>query len=398
MSQFIRPGSYSSSPQFTPASGPSVLSIVRERGVYGMVVAVMAMALGLSPTVFLIWWDLLRLTPVPIVDSATRVQVKDSELNEEAKEDKPGDTALLHVTCEFGSSGHWRELLQFEDELHHRSEDPMLVSVRNEQVYLRSTKRANLPFGLLGQPPVSAWLPAGEYEILVVYEVDRGFRNKGSNKPPVYPLAREVVVQKLDAGQRTDVRVQLHHHQACLDYSLRVGRDSEAADASEHAPSPSELEPLLTAIERNTCIPTPGGVLLDLPEPVIHHNESHSMCEVDFHDLEHRPRECTRNQVWALIDWLPREAAKARERLHQIVNSLAWRDYFQGWLWYVATGASGLAFARWATIAKLEPFRSRHAFAESIKLLIAILVLAILLGCVASAVINGHWLRAFHIR
>jgi hypothetical protein len=274
----------------------------------------------------------------------------------------------------------------------------MPVYVRKEQVYIRSTKQAKLPFGLLGQPPVSAWLPAGTYEILVVYVGNCGFGNGDSSKPSVYPLAREEIIQEVAAGQRTDVRVQLHHHEACFDCSLTVRRDGEAANASGHTLLPTELAPLLTAIENNTCIPTPGGVLLDLPEPAIHHNDSHRMCEVDFHDLEHRPREWTRSQLWTLIDWLPREAVKARERLHQIESSLAWREYFQGWFWYVATGASGLAFARWATIAKLQPFRSRSAFSESVKLLIAIFVLAILLGFVASALINSRWLRAFHIR
>ena len=360
MSQPIQPSFHSPRRWTRPVRGPSVFSIVRERGVYGMAVAVATMALGLSPTVFLVWWNWFRLTPVLLTTAAVRVHVKDSELGKEGEEDKPGETAILHVTCEVETSGQWRELLQFDDELHRLSEDPMPVYVRNEQVYIRPIKPAKAPFGLLGQPPVSAWLPAGKYEILVVYAGNCGFGNADSSKPSVYPLASEEIVQELAAGERTDVRVQLHHHAACFDASLTVRREGEAAQASGQALLPTELEPLLTAIEKSSGIPTPGGVLLDLPEPVIHHHESHRMCEVDFQDMEHRPREWTASQIWTLIDWLPREAAEARERLHQIESSLAWRDCFQGWFWYVASGASGLVFARWATIARLQPYRSRR--------------------------------------
>ena len=398
MSQPIQPSRRSSSWRYTRVRGPSVLSMVRERGVYGMVVAVAAMALGLSPTVFLVWWNWFRLTPVPIVGAAAGVQVKSGELSKEAKEDKPGETALLHVTCEVGRQGRWRELLQFEDEARYQPDDPMPPYVRNEQVYIRPTKRTNCPFGLLGQPPVSAWLPAGEYEVLVIYGGNSGFGNADSSKPSVYPLAREEIVQELAAGQRTDVRVQLPHHQACFDCSLTVRRDGEAALASGHDLLAAEVEPLLSAIEKNTCIPTPGGVLLDLPEPVIHHNEWHRLCEVDFQDLEHRPREWTRGQLQTLLDWLPRGAVKARQRLEEIDRSLAWRDYFGSWLWYATAGISGLAFARWATIAKLQPYRSRGAFAESLKLALAIFFFAILVWIVLSALSNGHWLRGIHVR
>ena len=384
-----QPSPYSSGPRRSSVRGPSVFSIVRERGVYGMVIALVAMTLGLSPTVFLLWWNLMRISPVPIVAPAISVPVKSSELSKEAEDDKPGDTALLHVACDVGRSDRWRELLRNDDSARYQFNDVMPVYVRDEQVYVRSTKTALCPFALLGQPPVSAWLPAGEYEILAVYGASRGFENRDADKRPLFPLARELIKQDLVAGQRTDLRVQLRHHQDCFDDSLAIRPESETADTSK------ELKSLWAAIENDACIPTPGGVIMDLPDPVIHHNEWHRACECNFLEFEHHPREWTQSQIETLRGWLPPEAAKARARLEGIAQALAWRVFFQGWFCHAVAGISGLAFARWATIAKLQPLSSRKAFFDSCKLAVAIFCLALFTWFVVAALIKSHWIRPF---
>ena len=58
--------SRSSGPRYSRLPGPSVFSLIRERGAHGMVVAVVLMALGLSPTLFLLWWNWWRLAPVGV--------------------------------------------------------------------------------------------------------------------------------------------------------------------------------------------------------------------------------------------------------------------------------------------------------------------------------------------
>lgn len=125
MSRLFQPNHHSPNRRYSPTPGTNALSLVRERGVYGMVVAVTAMALGLSPTLFLLWWNWFRLTPVPITAASAhvRVQVKSGQLTKDAEKEEPGETALLHVTCEVGRPGRWRDLLQFEDDARRQPDD-----------------------------------------------------------------------------------------------------------------------------------------------------------------------------------------------------------------------------------------------------------------------------------
>jgi len=395
MSQLIQPSSSrSSGSRYSRPRGPSVFSLIRERGVHGMVVAVVFMALGLSPTLFLMWWNWWRLAPVEVV-SGVKVQVKSAQLTREAEEEKPGETALLYVTGQVLRSGEWRDLLQVTDGSARRPDEISPSYVRHELVYIRPAKKDKWPFALLGEPPVSAWLPAGGYEIMVVYEAHRGFSNLDSGKSRPFPLAAEHVVQDLSAGRRTVVHVPLPHHEDCFDNSLVV-RDHDGTNGAQV--SRAELQRLVDAVEHTACVPSPGGVLLDLPEPVIQHHEYHRSCEEDFSDLTACRREWTQGQIFTLLDWLPTEAIAARQRLEQMTKSLGWRNFFQGWFWYAVAGISGLVFARWATIATLDKFRSRQEMVGSLKLLAGIFLLAVLVWIVFSALSEGHGLGVFHFR
>ena len=91
-------------------------------------------------------------------------------------------------------------------------------------------------------------------------------------------------------------------------------------------------------------------------------------------------------------------SAAARQRLEQMAQSLGWRSFFQGWFWYAGAGISGLVFARWATIAKLDRFRARREAAESLKLLAGVFFLAVLAWIVVSALGEGHGMGAFRFR
>lgn len=121
-------------------------------------------------------------------------------------------------------------------------------------------------------------------------------------------------------------------------------------------------------------------------------------CVEDFGTLASCQREWTQVQLLSLRDWLPVDAVTVRNRLTQRIESLGWRSYFQGRFWYTAAGIAGLVFARWATIAKLERFRTRREAIETIKLLIGIFVMAVLVWIVIAALCDGLGARSFHLR
>lgn len=395
MSLPIRPSFRSSGSRYSSPRGLSVVSLIRERGAYGMVVALVAMSLGISPLLFLLWWNSWRFAPVPVATVNTRVQVKTAQLTRDTKEEKPGETALLWVTGQVLRFGEWRDLLQPMDEAGQRPDEISRSYVRRELVYVRPAEKDTWPFALLGEPPVSAWLPAGEYEIMVVYETTRGMSNFDRDQLRPFPLASEHVVQELSAGRRTEVHVPLPHHADCFDNTLDVRPHDETAGT----PVPrAELQRLLDAIERTTCVPSPGGVLLNVPEPAIHHHDGHRGCEEDFNDLIACPREWTLDQLFTVMDWLPADAVAARQHIEPLTRSLRWRSYFQGWFWYVAAGISGLVFVRWATIAKLAPYQSRRELVASLKFLVAIFFLAVLAWIVISALSDPHAPHVFHFR
>ena len=230
---------------------------------------------------------------------------------------------------------------------------------------------------------------------MVVYETSRGLSNSDSSKLRPFPLAAEHVAQDLSAGRRTVVRVPLPYHTDCFDNSLNErGREGTARSQVPRV----QLQRLLDAVEHTTCVPSPSGVLLDLPEPAIEHHEYHRGCEENFTDLTECRREWTRGQIFTLLDWLPADAVAARQRLEQMRRSLGWRSFFQGWFWYAGAGISGLVFARWVTIAKLDRFRARGEAVESLKLLAGIFFLAVLVWIAVSALSEGHGMGAFHFR
>lgn len=323
--------------------------------------------------------------PVVPAGAKVRVQVKDRQITQDADQEEPGETSLLYVTCEVEAPGGRRDLLQFEDEAGRQPEDVSPPYVHDERVYLRPANYGDWPFALLGEPPLSVWLPAGEYEIAVVYLGHRGFMNSNPDSPPPFPWFSERVMVDLPAGQRIVVRVPLFHHECSLDNRLNVRLGGEAAAGSEGRIRLAELEPLVAAIEKTSCVATPGGVLMDIPEPVIHHRKPHSDCEVDFQQFAGFRREWTRRQVQTLLRWLPSEAAQARRRLEAIDRSLSWREFLEGWYCYAAAGVAGLVFARWATIAKLNPYRRWTEFIDSLKLLLSIFFMAALLWILFAA-------------
>ena len=218
------------------------------------------------------------------------------------------------------------------------------IALRSPRASLSAVAGSSLvPFGLLGPPPVSVWLPAGDYQIVVVHEAPR---NESRIDAPgrSFPLLSVFAECSLETRQKTVCRVPLpHYDNGNPDLVLGIGNPVESA---ERKPSPDELAPLLADCVIMIAIPTPAGFVLNLHEPSVQHHEGHRGCVQDFRDQFAVPREWTRDQIATLRNWLPHDAVQARGRLSARVDRLSWREFLEGWFCYVLAGVSGLVFTR----------------------------------------------------
>ncbi len=239
---------------------------------------------------------------------------------------------------------------------------------------------------------MSAWLPPGEYEVLVVYESPHGMPDDG---PGIvgFPFVTASVICKTEKMQRTDCRILLPHYEHSFAKRLgTVGADGRSVDKSL---STADLGELYRGIDRAVAIPTPAGYLLEIPEPAIRHDDEHRNCTIDYTTDGGAPREWTRDQLAMLLHWLPADdAAKpARDRLEKLVGALEWRDHFRGWYLYAAAGVAGLIFTRWGATALISPGRRVETFFESLKKMLTVFLLSALFWLLWTILTDGNGCR-----
>ena len=337
--------------------------LVRTHGLKGLVVLVIAAMLAFAPLTLLYWFNELRLASPQVHSSHRPVVVHSGQTQEEQEEEEPGETALLQVICETTSFGETRPLLVDRDPRHNRDGQQGSWNVNRERVYLRQVNDdLEIPFAMLGPPPISIWLPAGDYEIRVVHEAGGGEpRTDGRRRS--FPFVTVAAECSLENKQRVVCRVPLPH------FGFEQG--FEPADA------PDSLAPLIAAWENTPAVPTPNGYVMILPEPTVHHADDHRGCTIDFSHLHSEPREWTREQLARVRNWLPEDATVARAHLSSLVDALGWREMFAGWYCYVAAGVIGIIFTRWGAIAMLEPWRHGESFWDNVGLLCKVFFAAI---------------------
>ena len=335
-------------------------SIVRQYGFRGVVALVAAAMLAFVPLALLLWFNLARLTSVVVFQCGQAVVVKPERHKQEKDDDKSGDTALLQVTCEIPTIDGWRELLCDDDPARRNSSDGSYV--RNECAYLRKAGDLHLPFGLLGKPPLSVWLPAGDYELAIVHDAPRS-EQRIDARSNGFPLVTVLDSCSLPAKEKTVRRIRLPHY----DWGDAAPIPPAGRSGDARPPTADELQPLADAIARITPIPTPGGYLLALAEPKVLHTDDHRHCTADFTALEAVSREWNRDQLATLRNWLPVGSSPARDKLSKLIDALSWREVFEGWFCYAAAGVAGLVFTRWGALVILEPHRHRATFGRSLK-------------------------------
>jgi hypothetical protein len=363
MGQIIGPGSSRNS-DYSPRNRRSLFgaSIIRQYGFRGVVALVVAAMLAFAPLALLLWFNLARLTSVVVSQHGQAVVIKPARHEQEKDDDEPGETALLQVTCEIPTIDGWRELLCDDDPARRNTNFSDSSYVRTERVYLRKAGDRNVPFGLLGKPPVSVWLPAGDYELAVVHDAPRS-EQRIDARSYGFPLVTVLDSCSLPAKKKTVRRIRLPHY----DWGDAAPIPPAGQSGDARLPTADELQPLADAIARLTPIPTPGGYLLALAEPLVLHSEDHRHCTADFKALEVVPREWNRDQIATLRNWLPDGSSPARDKLSKLIDALSWREMFEGWFCYALAGVAGLVFTRWGALVILEPNRRRATFGKSLK-------------------------------
>lgn len=359
--------------------------VVRNYGLKGLAVLLIAALLAFTPLGVLYWFCEVRLASPLLAQHGRPVVVRAGQTSEAQEQDEAGETALLQVTCETTQFGDTRPLLTDADP--RRSQDFLHSSqfVNRERVYIRRTDllpdeaaavvsvvapNFKIPFALLGPPPVSAWLPAGDYEILVIHEAPAG-EESADRRRRSFPFVSVTAECSLENKQKKVCRVPLPHYNFGQTFEPPSASDANAAEQQD------ELTPLLTAWEQALAVPTPNGYLLALPEPTIQHAAEHRGCTIHFAQLTAEPREWTREQLAHVRNWLPAEASVVKARLSKLVDALGWRDFFAGWYCYALTGITGLVFTRWGALAILEPWRRGESFLDNVGLLCRISCAAI---------------------
>lgn len=371
MGQVIGPGSSSSaaSPQARGAFFP--VQLIRQYGFRAVLAMLVAASVAFVPLAILIWFNVFRLTSVIATQCGQPVVVKPGRFEQEQSEDEPGETGLLQITCEVPTLDGWRELLCDEDPALRAAGLSNSIYVRDERVYLRKAGHPNVPFGLLGRPPVSAWVPAGDYEIAVVHEAPRD-RSLINSPQTGFPFVTMFDSCEVADRQKTVRRIQLPHYSGGQGSPLSVaGQDGETS-----TPPAPDLQLLKHSIFDAITIPSLGGYIIVMGEPHVAHSADHATCTVDFNSLQTVPREWTRNQLATLRNWLPPDETQARAKLSPLVSALVRREMFEGWFFYAVAGVTGLVFTRWGAMAILEPYRGRDRFLGPAKLCLVIFLIS----------------------
>lgn len=379
MARLITGGSYQPEGRGPRQSRPFfVTDLVRRYGLRAIFAILVAACFAFAPLAVLYWFNTLRLqSPVTTSSSSgQRMVVRAGERHDEQEQAEPGETALLQITCLVpgpGSDG-WQELLRSDDPAAPQSPGFNSRYVRHEQVYLRPADKQWVPFGLLGPPPVSVWLPEGNYEILVVHEAPTS-ETRIYMPGRSYPWLSVLAECSPKPRHKTVCQIPLPHYDTGNpDVQLGVGNVPESADRK---PSPDELAQLVSQCESLSAIPTPAGYLLNLPEPSILHQDGHRGCTQDFEQAVTVSREWTRDQIATLRRWLPDDAEAAKARLWVLIDRLGWRQFLQGWFCYALAGVSGLVFTRRGAIALLEPWHRGNSWGDFFGLLVKIVVVSV---------------------
>jgi len=373
---------------------------VARHGLRGLVAIMLAAAIAFAPACLLVWFNHLRFSPVIELKPGQTLIVKPERHEHQQREEEVGGTSLLSIVCEVPSNDGPVPLLLDDDPARPKDFLNDARYVRNEQAYLRPVTSPPTPFGLLGRPPVSVWLPPGEYELLVIYPSPHGIEDD-SRGILGFPLLSAAVTCTTADHEKTVCRVLLPHHERS--YARRLPTLGAGGTPIDSSPATADLRSLLDGIERATPLPTPAGYLLDLPEPAVRHDDDHHGCSFDYSTPGGAPREWTRDQLSTLLHWLPAdEAARpARERLAKLVDAVEWRDYFRGWYLYAAAGVAGLIFTRWGATAVVEPWRRKETFIESVKTMLAIFLFAAGMWLLGAILTDGGGCRGpvpFRIR
>ncbi len=386
MAHIIAPGSASSNSNADHRSRPFFLVDIFQRyGAKAAFALVIAAAVAFAPLMTLYWFNELRCQPVVTQALGTSVVVKPGRYQQDQSGDEPGETALLQVVCEVPTSDGWRYLLVDDDPVRRGVQTSDSNYVRKELVYLRRAGHSQLPFGLLGKPPVSAWLPAGEYEVLVIHEAPQADFSI-SARPRAYPLISAVAYPSLEPRVKTVCRIPLPHYNGGGSEPVQLlGAAGPVADGALTA---ADLAAFLPGYEAAFPIPTPAGFLLSLPEPTIQHAAEHRGCVADLRELQTVPREWSRNQLAAVRNWLPDDAVQARANLSQLVDRLQWFEFLEGWFCYACAAVAGLTFTKWGTLTLLDPVRRRNVWSKSPSVLLKIALVSVVIWCVYQYLTN----------
>lgn len=371
MGQVIGPGTSSSATPHHARGAFFPVQLIRQYGFRAVLAMLVAAGVAFIPLAILIWFNVFRLTSVIATQCGQPVVVKPGRFEQQQSDDEPGETGLLQITCEVPTLDGWRELLCDEDPALRSAGPSNSIYVRDERVYLRRAGNPNVPFGLLGRPPVSAWLPAGDYEIAVIHEAPSD-RSLIDSPQTGFPFVTMFDSCEVADRQKTVRRIQLPHYSRGQGTPLSVvGQDSET-----RIPPAPDLQLLKRSIVDAMTIPSLGGYIIVMGEPHVDHSEDHARCVVDFDSLQSVPREWTRNQLATLRNWLPPEEAQARAKLSPLVSALVRREMFEGWFFYTAAGVAGLVFTKWGAITTLEPYRRRDRFFGLAKLCLVIFLIS----------------------
>jgi hypothetical protein len=347
--------------------------LVRNHGFKGLIAIAVAALFAFAPLTLLYWLNELRFESVLHSNHYGPVVVKAGQFEEDQEREEPGETALLQVTCETLSFGEKRPLLMDGDPRRNNDADQSTSYVNRERAYIRPANvDPAIPFALLGKPPVSVWLPAGDYEVLIVHEAPAS-EPRDDGRLTSFPLVSVREECKLENKQKTVCRVLLPH------YGFNQGFEPTTSDlsAAQDRSRDEQIAPLLAAWENLTAVPTPAGYVLALSEPALQHNEEHRGCTIAFENLQSVPREWTRDQLASVRNWLPESATAARAPLSSLIDAIGWRELLEGWYCYAAAGVTGLVFTRWGAIAMLEPWRRDESFMDNAWLLCKVLFIAI---------------------
>jgi hypothetical protein len=392
MARIVSPGSTSSHDRVRHSAPRPffVTELVRTYGLRAILALFVAALLAFAPLGVLYWFNEARLHATAVVQSDQKLVVRAGRFQNESAADEPGETALLQVTCDVPTVDGWRELLCDNDPARRKMEvfDP--YEVRHELVYLRRAGNRRIPFVALGSPPISVWLPSGNYEILVVHNAPRS-ESRLDAPSFSFPLITVFAECLLESRRKTVCRLQLPHYDWSHTEPILLVNDDGSSEV--RAPTLEELQPWINQYEQAHALPTPSGYVMKLPEPQIRHTEDHRGCTIQMRDTDPLRdagdaadravlREWTRDQLVTVRNWLPKDAVAARARLSRLIDCLEWRQFLQGWGCYFAAGVAGLVFTRWGAISLLEPWRRRQEWNASFWLAIKLFVFFMAVGFV----------------